>query len=228
MAHLKSLAAPNTWPIARKKWVFVTKPNPGPHTEEYSMPLIVILRDILKIAHTTQEVKKIVAAGKVMVNGIPRKEMKYPVGILDTLGIPDISLQCRMLFNPQGKFAFKKVPKEQASARYVKIRDKTTLKGKRTQLNFLDGTNMFVEKDVYKVGDTLVLHNSKVKEHLKFEKGAWVYLIAGKHIGKKGKLEEIHSFKGSQPDRIVLKRGDEAIDTLRSYAFVVDEGFEYE
>ncbi len=228
MAHLKSLAAPKTWPIERKKYVFVTKPSPGPHTGEYSMPLVVILRDILKVTHSTRETKKVVAAGKILVNSIPRKEVKYPVGILDTISIPDSSLQYRMLFNPQGQFAFKKITKEQAAVKYVKVRNKTTLKGKCMQLNFLDGTNMLVDKDVYKVGDTLLLHDRKIKQHLKFEKGAWIYLIAGKHIGKKGKLEEIHTFKGSQPDRIVLKRGDETIDTLRSYAFVVDGGFEHE
>ncbi len=226
MAHLKSLSAPKTWPIERKKHVFVTKANPGPHTKENALPFIVVVRDMLKIVHTTHEAKKIITAGKVLVNNRIRKETKYPVGMLDSISIPGSNEYYRVLFNAQGKFITKKISPEQAKEKYVKIQNKTTLKGKRTQLNFLDGSNMLIDKDNYKVGDTLLLQEGKVK-HLKFEKGAWVYIVAGKHIGKKGRLEEVLTFKGSQPDRVVLKQENEKIDTLREFAFVVDEGFEH-
>src|SRR3990167_4024738 len=116
MAHLKSLAAPKTWPIERKKKVFIVKQNPGPHTLENSMPLSVVLTDVLKVTSSAREMKKIVAAGKVLVNGNVRKEVKFPVGILDSLSIPDISAYYRVVFGPTGQFSFKKITKDQAAA----------------------------------------------------------------------------------------------------------------
>ena len=87
--HLKSLAAPKTWPIPRKRFVFVTKQHPGPHTLNSSMPLSVVLRDVLKALSVAREMKKALAAGKILVNGVVRKEMKFPVGIFDTVSVPD-------------------------------------------------------------------------------------------------------------------------------------------
>ena len=68
--HLKSLAAPKTWPIPRKRFVFVTKQHPGPHTLNSSMPLSVVLRDVLKALSVAREMKKALAAGKILVNGV--------------------------------------------------------------------------------------------------------------------------------------------------------------
>lgn len=222
MAHLKSLSAPKSWPIERKKKIFIAKQNPGPHRLENSMPLSVVLTDVLKITKSSREMKKVVSVGKVLVNGVVRKEVKFPVGILDTLSIPDAGLHYRLLYGPTGQFLFKKITKEQAAVCYVRISNKTTIAGGKTQVNFFNGINMISDNKLYKVGDTLVMHGKQVKHHLKFEKGAQVYLIAGKHIGKSAKLEEVLTFKGSQPDRVVLSKDKEKIDTLRSYAFVVD------
>ncbi|MDO8555772.1 MAG: 30S ribosomal protein S4e [Nanoarchaeota archaeon] len=228
MAHLKSLSAPKTWPIERKKKIFIVKQDPGPHTLENAMPLSVVLTDVLKLTSNAREMKKIVSAGKVLINGVVRKEVKFPVGILDTLSVPDASLYYRVLFGPTGQFLLQKITKEQAAVLYVKIANKTTLPGGKMQLNFFNGMNLLTDKKEYKVGDTLVLQGKQVKHHMKFEKGAHVYLIAGKHIGKSAVLEEVLSFKGSQPDRVVLMKGQEKIDTLRAYAFVVDKELAHE
>ncbi|MDO8556699.1 MAG: 30S ribosomal protein S4e [Nanoarchaeota archaeon] len=226
--HLKSLAAPKSWPIPRKRFVFITKQHPGPHTLETSMPLSVVLRDVVKVLFLAREMKKIVAAGKVLVNGVVRKELKFPVGIFDTISIPDADVHVRLVYNPFGQFSVAKVKKDRVAAHYVKILGKTIVKGGKVQLNFFDGSNMLVAKDDFKVGDTLVLYDGKVKQHLPFAKGALMYLVAGKHMGKTGSLEEVYTFNGSQPDRVLLGAGKEKLDTLRSYAFVIDKEFEHE
>ena len=74
----------------------------------------------------------------------------------------------------------------------------------------------------------MIVHGKDVKKHLKFEKGALIYLVAGKHIGKTAILSEVLSFRGSQPDRVVLKGKEGTVDTLKEYAFVVDKEFENE
>jgi len=225
--HLKSLAAPKTWPIPRKRFVFVTKQHPGPHTLNSSMPLSVVLRDVLKALSVAREMKKALAAGKILVNGVVRKEMKFPVGIFDTVSVPDADVHVRLIYNRYGQFATSKIKKDRVALRYVKIVGKTILRGGKLQLNFFDGSNLLVPKDDYKVGDTLILHDNAVKQHLRFGKGAMAYLMAGKHMGKIGIVEEVFTFNGSQPDRVVLAADKEKLDTLRSYAFVVDKELEY-
>ena len=57
MAHLKRLVAPKTWPIKRKGAIFVTRQNSRAKSS-YSMPLAVVLRDLLKVAEKSREVKR--------------------------------------------------------------------------------------------------------------------------------------------------------------------------
>ena len=49
---LKRLNAPKSWPVPRKSNVWVTSPNPGPHSREGCMPLSVVLRGVLKVGDT--------------------------------------------------------------------------------------------------------------------------------------------------------------------------------
>ncbi|MBW2977059.1 30S ribosomal protein S4e, partial [Candidatus Woesearchaeota archaeon] len=50
--HLKRNFAPRNWKIKKKGMKFVTKPSPGPHKMNMSLPLNVIMRDILNCAKT--------------------------------------------------------------------------------------------------------------------------------------------------------------------------------
>ena len=53
--HLKRLRSPRAWTIPRKTDTWATKPAPGPHPMERSLPLGAILRDILGYAGTARE-----------------------------------------------------------------------------------------------------------------------------------------------------------------------------
>ena len=69
------------------------------------------------------------------------------------------------------------------------------------------------------------MHQNKIKGHLKFEKGAFIYLIGGKHVGKTGILEEIRSFTGLTKDTVTLKTDKGKITTKKDYAFVTEGPF---
>ena len=47
---MKRLTAPRSWPVPRKSHVWITSPSPGPHSIEVSMPIMVIIRDMLHLA----------------------------------------------------------------------------------------------------------------------------------------------------------------------------------
>ncbi|MDI6720862.1 MAG: 30S ribosomal protein S4e, partial [Candidatus Aenigmarchaeota archaeon] len=87
MAQLKRLAAPKFWPIERKVKKFIAVPSPGPHPASYSMPLGVLLRDVLKCVRTMKEANLILGKGFVRVDGITRKSKNFPIGLMDVVCI---------------------------------------------------------------------------------------------------------------------------------------------
>ncbi|MEM1555119.1 MAG: S4 domain-containing protein, partial [Desulfurococcaceae archaeon] len=87
--HLKTFAAPAFWPIMRKKYKWVVKPSPGPHAISRCLPLLIIVRDILKYAETSREARKLISEGHFLVDGRVRRNYKYPVGVMDVISIKE-------------------------------------------------------------------------------------------------------------------------------------------
>jgi small subunit ribosomal protein S4e len=211
--HLKSIATPRTWDILRKDRVFVTKANPGPHNESLSVPIVVFMRDMLSFIDTRKEARYILHNKEVLVNGRKIIDHKFPVGRFDVISFPDINEEYQILLNNKGKLVAKQVKN---GVRPYKVAGKTILKGGVVQLNFMDGSNLTIEKDVYKTGDTVVIEGNKITQHFALEKGAIVYLVGGKHIGRTGKIEDVMT------DKILYKgKSDEKVETLKRYAVVI-------
>ncbi|MEM2969939.1 MAG: S4 domain-containing protein, partial [Candidatus Bathyarchaeia archaeon] len=76
--HLKREAAPGFWPIHRKKYVWTIKPLPGPHPIHQCLPLTLVVREILGLAKTRREAKKIVSQGKILVDGRIIHNERFP------------------------------------------------------------------------------------------------------------------------------------------------------
>lgn len=210
--HLKNINAPRTWPIERKKKVWITRPNPGNHTFEGSIPLSVIFIDMLSYAKTGREVKKILALGEIKINGKIRKNHKFPVGVFDIIEFPEENY--RLLYNKRGKFYLDKVDKKDNLILY-KIANKTSLGKDKIQLNFSSGENLLTDNKTVKTGDSIIIKDQKIKDVFKFENGAQIYLTGGKHVGMVGKIESIDGRK------ITFSEGKEQYQTSKKYGFVI-------
>ncbi|MFH1331967.1 MAG: 30S ribosomal protein S4e [archaeon] len=224
--HLKRLMAPKTWPIKRKEHKWITRPNSGPHPLKKCLPLNIVIKNLLKYAKTSREVKLILNQGKILINNVARKDPKFPIGLMDVIQVPELKGQYRIVYNPQGKLKLIAISADEAKLKPCKIVNKKTLKGKKTQLNFKDGSNRIVDKDSYKVNDTLIIDLTKekkdgIKKHLKFEKGATIYLTDGKHVGTTGMIEEIQNTFQNQT--IIFKTEKETYKTSKDFALVIDE-----
>lgn len=218
--HLKRVAAPRSWPITRKTSKWVAKPSPGPHSEEYGMPLIVVLRDLLHVADNAKEIKHILHEGKVLVDGKVRKDHHFPIGLFDVITIPDINAGYRVMIGDDAKF--KLVPVSDANAKLLKIVNKTTVRGGKTQLNFHDGTTMLADNS-YHAKDSIVLSvpEKKIAQHLAYAVGSTVIITGGKHAGTVGKIKEIRIIKSTTPNRITISASTGDFDTVERYIFVV-------
>ncbi len=225
MTHLKRLVAPESWQVSKKQYKWITRPNPGPHNLEASIPLSIVVKNLLRHATTTHESKKIITAGKIHVDTVARKDYRFPLGIMDILEVPETKEAYVLLLDNYGKFKLHQVKNK--AVKYCKVLGKTTLKGKKTQLNLSSGRNLLVDKDVYNIGDTisLDLKGNKIVSHLKLEKDATAYITAGKYTGHVAKILDIHKSRLAK-DKITIKIANHKFETLKDYAFVVDKQFE--
>lgn len=210
--HLKSIAAPKTWKIKRKKHIWITKPK-GSHKLEQCMSINTILKDFLKYAKTNREVKRIISKKGVFIDGVKIKKPDQSAGLMDIIAIPEIKESYRIMLDGKGKIDLVKVDEK---TKLCKIINKTKI-GKKTQLNLFGGKNILVDKDDYKVGDTVILEfpENKIKGSVKLEKGSLCYLIGGNHIGEVGIINKIEG------DKIIVKTKDEEFETLKKFIYMV-------
>ena len=67
--HLKRYKSPKHWPIDPKEDKWTVKPSAGPHAIESSLPLLIVIRDILGLADNSREAKRIINNGEILVDG---------------------------------------------------------------------------------------------------------------------------------------------------------------
>jgi small subunit ribosomal protein S4e len=209
---------PRTWKIKRKGITFITRPNPGPHSFQLGLSLDSFMKYYLPIAKTTREVKFILKNKDVLVDNVARIERRFIVGLLDSISMKKSDEHYRIVLNKFGQLDVVSIPSAEISKKAVKIVGKKKLKKGKTQLNMFNGVNVLVDKDEYKIGDSVLmsLPDKKIEEHLPFKKGASVYLIGGKHIGDVGVIEDI------KEDHIIYKSVDkEKYETLRRFCFII-------
>ena len=209
--HLSRIAAPKTWLIKRKGVKWIAKPNPGAHLSRQGMALSVVMRDMLNMAETTKEVKKIIHTKDVFVDKVKRKDEKCCVGLMDIIEFPQSEQQVRILLDVKGRLCAIPVDQKENNTKLSRIEAKTKIRGGKIQLNMIDGRNIIVEKDTYAVGDTLQIGLPKqmIQAHFKLEKNKPIFLIGGKHSGTIAKLEDIHD------NRAVFKLGNKRFETLK-------------
>ena len=232
--HLKRLNAPRLWKIPRKTVKFTVKPTPGPHKKGEYLPLGVIIRDILGYAKTLKEVRYILSNKMVLVNGKPRVNYRFPVGLMDVLEIPETKEFYRLLVNNKG-FILHPISKKETAVRLCYIIDKTNLKGGHIQINLNDGSNILLKvkdpknplEDKYHTRDALLLSNvdNKIKEHIPFKEGAYVLTVAGKNMGYAGIVKKIDRRFG--PFASVVTISTEKYGEIQTaLEFVFPTGFE--
>src|SRR5512136_2891005 len=89
--HQRRLAAPISWPIERKTHAWVVGANAGSHSMQTGIPLLIVVRDMLKLGTNSREAKKIINEGNILVDGVPRKDYKFMTGLFDIISLPEIN-----------------------------------------------------------------------------------------------------------------------------------------
>jgi len=232
--HLQRKPAPSFWPIPRKEYRWVVKPRPGPHRSAESLPLLVVLRDILALGKTRREVDVLLSRGNVKVDGITRRNDDFPVGLMDVIEVPALNKVYRVLPIPGKGLGLHEVPKEESGFKLCKITGKTTGRGGHIQLNLSGGRNIVVKvadpvnpmEDVYKTGDLLKISIPKVEvlAHLKFEEGVLALIEGGRNAGQWGEVVKISRPSVYSSTVTIRNSEDQEIETLSNYIFPIGKG----
>ena len=220
--HLKRYKAPKSWPIHPKEDTWTVKPSAGSHSIIDSIPLTLVIRDVLKLADNSREAKRIINSGNVLVDGRVVKDYKFPVGFMDIIEIPKTEESYRVLLDRKGRLQLNSI--DDSSAKLSKIVNKSTIKGGKTQLNLHDGRNVLVDEDVYAGQDVVCISipEQEIKENFEFGEGAVVLVTGGKHTGELGKIKEVIVDESSKPNTVIIeKANNDSFLTLKDYAFVI-------
>ncbi len=232
MPHLKRYATPPCYSIPVKVKKFAPVITGGGHPHGRAIPLRIILRDMLGYARNTREVKKILSAGKVIVDGVVRKDDRFGVGIMDVISLPDAGVHLRVLPRKE-KLVLVEIPEKEANIKLCRIMNKTVVNGGHIQLNLHDGRNILIRvkdpcnpvEDVYKTMDSLLINlpDQKILKHIKMKEGKLAMIYRGKRAGEMGKVEKIEIIRGFDPNRITLQTKKGSVTSPADYVFVVGD-----
>src|SRR3989344_5551412 len=160
--HITRHNTSKRWPIPRKGTKYLVFPSRGNND---SIPLLIIMREILGIVKTRKELKKILNENKILVNGRIIKEDKTSLALFDVISIGSLNKNYKLIFSDKGKFSLVEIKDNEASSKICKI----------------IGKNMLKEKKIEKI--------LPVKEKSK------VLIIKGKHLGDIGEIISINNNK---------------------------------
>ncbi|MCI4461511.1 MAG: 30S ribosomal protein S4e [Thermogladius sp.] len=230
--HLKALAAPYYWPILRKEFKWAVKPSPGPHPIEYSLPLLIVVRNVFGYAETAREARRLIAEGNFRIDGRVVRDYKFPVGFMDVLHIVPTDEYYRVVPVPTKVIGFVKIPREEASFKLCRIEDKVTVKGGHIQLNLHDGRNVLVRvsdprnpvEDVYDTLGTiqLSLADNKIMDYIPLAENTLVIISGGRNVGRVGLLKSVYRGMGVRRSIAVIEdKNGNLFQTSLNYVFPI-------
>lgn len=189
MTHLKRQKIPKNWPIPRKGHAYVVRPN---FNINKGIPILIILRDLLKIAQNRKEVKQAIHSNNILLNNKTIRDEKNNALLFDIITIIPSKEHYKLGLSRFGKFNLEEIKGREINYKIAKVINKKTLKNKKTQLNLSDGRN-FISDLKCKVNDSVLisLKEKKIEGCLELKEKARVIVFAGKHSGKKGIVEKI-------------------------------------
>lgn len=188
--HLTRQSAPKSWPTKKKGTKYIVRPNSN---LKEGIPMLVVLRDLLKLSQNRKEVKRSIFLRHILVNNKILKDEKNSVSLFDIINIIPAKKYYQIILSQTGNFDFKEIKENLASHKISRVVNKKTLKGKKTQLNLSGGVNLLSEEKC-NINDSLLINlkNNKIEKCLPLKENAKVLIFAGKHSGKEGIIKKIN------------------------------------
>ena len=199
--HLKRNKLEKFWSIPRKGTKYLAV---ACHNQKESVPLVVIMRDMLKLVKNKKELKKILNEKQIKINQKEIRETNYPVCLFDIINLPNIKKNYKASLSKTKKMIFEEISDKESQAKILKVINKKLLPNKKIQFNLMYGENI-ISNEKIKTGDSILLDlkNKKIIKIIPMEAGRKAFVIKGKHMGKGGKIENIIEEGGKEIAKII-------------------------
>jgi small subunit ribosomal protein S4e len=230
---LKRLNTPAFLQIKRKHGKFFVKPTPGPHLMRLCLPLLHVVRDLLKIVDNHREAKKLIGLGYFKVDGRIIKDKGFPIGLMDVLSIEKMNKHYRILPDSHYGLILHEINEKESNFKLCRINNKTNIKGGHLQLNLHDGRNILIKindprspkEDVYKRMDVLKISipEQEIIKVLNFKENNLAIIMSGKNIGQVGKILNILKRFGPKASTVSIEHNGSHTETLYDYTFIIGE-----
>merc|ERR1711988_518677 len=190
------------------------------------LPLMIFLRNRLKYALNTKEVKYILMQRLIKVDDKARTDKTYPAGFMDVISIEKTNENFRLLYDIRGRFAVHRISAEEAKYKLCRVKALEMGAKKVPYIVTHDGRTIRYPDPLVAVNDTVKLNveTGKIEEFVKFETGNLAMINGGKNTGRVGVIISRERHQGSF-DIVHLKdAAGHLFATRLGNVFVIGEG----
>ena len=220
MNKTKRLVIPRVTKIPRKNFFWGATPNPGKHSKESSVALLTVLRDYLKLGDKEREVTRMLNSGFIKIDGKVVKNRKTAVGFMDIITIVPTGENFRVVYHNKGRLVVNRENDKYSNLKPMKVYNKITTPGGKTQLVLHDGQNFITEDKAISTGDVLIMAvpEKKVQHIIKMQPGNKAFLTGGAHVGSIGTIKKVEVKESSGSN---LVHFEEDFSTVADYTFMI-------
>lgn len=201
---MTGLAAPKYFGIYRKHQRYVIKPDPGRHSLERCVPLLIAVKK-LGAASGSVEASNVIKNGSVLVNGRAVKEVKFPVGLNDIIELKGAGSHYMIGIEKHGRAAFEELEKADYENQLFRVIGKYKSAKGQIMIRLNDGSNAKGNRDI-KVNDSVILDSKRnFKMRVPLQVGAKCFVISGVHVGTAGSISSIKEGTAKREASLVVK-----------------------
>ncbi|MFW9930105.1 MAG: 30S ribosomal protein S4e [Candidatus Thorarchaeota archaeon] len=236
--HTKRIAAPVTYKLPRKTKKFTFHARNGAQPAKDGIPLGIVLRDIWNVVLNRKEMKFILNSKNVLVDGVPINDSRYIVGPMDVISLPAENKHYRVLpWQGRRKLNIVEINPDHATWKFLKVKNKITVKHGDIQLNCTTGRNILLKKPesgkyeskwdnpaTFSTNGTIKfdINEKKILDFYPFTENASVLVTAGVNTGKWGYLQLYENRIGKNRSICIIKNPDgQQIITAMENVFVI-------
>ena len=188
-------------PIKRKGTKYIARPSS--HIQN-SVPVVIAVRDMLKLAGTSKEVKHMIKNKTLKING---KEVKDYRESIKLFNIFEADRHYVLTLTENNRF---KLEPTKSKERICKVANKTLVKGNKIQLNLHDGSTILTKEKINTTDTIYLSPENKIVKTVPMEKGKECFVSSGKYVGSKGKIESI------EENKVTIKLKDKTVELNKS------------
>ncbi|MEM2115461.1 MAG: S4 domain-containing protein [Candidatus Woesearchaeota archaeon] len=198
--HLKRFAAPKTWKIKVREKVWIVRPKPTGCSLRYTLPIVYIIRDILKLAKTRKEVRYMINSKQIYLNGKVIKDDKQGCSLFDVIYVQPYNRHYRIIMHKK-KLDLLEIKESESKISIAKVVKKTVLPKRHAkkenanyiQINLSNGKNFLTNDNSIKTGCGVIFNffDNKIVSVIPLEIKSLVYIEKGSHEGEIGTVVEM-------------------------------------